>query len=79
MALSIDILDEKLQLIQWLSTVEDISVIEKLLKIRNEETKDWWHSISEEEQTSIEKGIMDADKQNVVPHSEARKIYEKWL
>lgn len=74
-----EILDEKLALIQWISTVDDSSVIEKIKKIREEETGDWWNSISDKEKDSIEKGIMDADKGNVVQHSEARKLYEKWL
>ncbi|MEG1590072.1 hypothetical protein [Chryseobacterium sp.] len=73
------ILNEKLELIQWLSTLEDTSIIKKLVQFRKEETKDWWNSISVEEKKSIEKGIAEADENDVKPHSEARKLYEKWL
>lgn len=73
------ILNEKLELIQWLSTLEDTSIIKKLTQFRKEETKDWWNSISEEEKKSIEKGIAEADENDVKPHSEVRKLYEKWL
>ncbi|WP_435525994.1 hypothetical protein [Chryseobacterium indoltheticum] len=73
------ILNEKLELIQWLSTLEDTSIIKKLIQFRKEETKDWWNSISDEEKKSIEKGITEADENDVKPHSEARKLYEKWL
>lgn len=73
------ILNKKLELIQWLSTLEDNAIIEKLLKFRQEETKDWWESISEEEKKSIEKGISEADNNDLKPHSEAKKLYEKWL
>ncbi|MDF2832503.1 MULTISPECIES: hypothetical protein [Chryseobacterium] len=73
------ILNEKLELIQWLSTLEDTSIIKKLMQFKKEETKDWWNSISEEEKKSIEKGISEADQNDVKPHSEARKLYEKWL
>lgn len=73
------ILNEKLELIQWLSTLEDTSIIKKLVQFRKDETKDWWDSISEEEKKSIEKGILEADNNELKPHSEARKIYEKWL
>ncbi|AZB28063.1 MULTISPECIES: hypothetical protein [Chryseobacterium] len=73
------ILNEKLELIQWLSTLEDTSIIKKLIQFRKEETKDWWNSISDEEKKSIEKGIAEADENDVKPHSEARKLYEKWL
>jgi len=73
------ILNEKLELIQWLSTLEDTSIIKKLVEFRKEETKDWWNSISDEEKKSIEKGIAEADENDIKPHSEARKLYEKWL
>jgi len=72
-------LNKKIELIQWLSTLEDNSIIEKLLKFKKEETKDWWDSISEVEKESIEKGISDADNNKLEPHSNVRKIYEKWL
>jgi hypothetical protein len=72
-------LNEKLELIQWLSTLEDTSIIKKLIQFRKEETKDWWDSISEEEKKSIEKGISEADNDELKSHSEARKVYGKWL
>ena len=49
------ILNKKLELIQWLSTLEDQSIIEKLIAFRKEEAKDWWNSISEDEKSAIEK------------------------
>lgn len=73
------ILDKKIELIQWLSTLEDKSIIEKLVKFKREETKDWWNSVSIDEQQSIEKGIADAEHGKLTPHSAARKLYEKWL
>lgn len=73
------ILNKKLELIQWLSTLEDKVVIEKLIKFRKEESTDWWDSISDEEKKSIESGLNDADKNNLIPHVTARKTYEKWL
>ncbi|WP_346986318.1 hypothetical protein [Chryseobacterium sp. POE27] len=72
-------LNEKLELIQWLSTLEDASIIKKLIQFRKEETKDWWNSISEEEKKSIEKGISEADNNELKSHSEARQLYGKWL
>ncbi|SDI15518.1 hypothetical protein SAMN05421846_104269 [Chryseobacterium taeanense] len=72
-------LNEKLELIQWLSTLEDASIIKKLIQFRKEETKDRWNSISEEEKKSIEKGISEADNEELKSHSEARKLYGKWL
>ena len=73
------ILDKKIELIQWLSSLEDKGIIEKLLQFRKTETKDWWETTHDDEKASIMKGIDDADNNKLNPHSSARKIYEKWL
>ena len=69
----------KIELIQWLTTLDDSSLIQKILDLRKNQTKDWWTETSEAERISIEKGISDADNGKLNSHSEARKIYEKWL
>ena len=69
----------KIELIQWLTTLDDETVIQKLVDLRNHQLKDWWNELSDAEIKSIEKGIKDAEKGKLVPHSEARKIYEKYL
>lgn len=79
-----DIMDVKLQnkkieLIQWFSTLNDKSLIEKLIKFREEERTDWWTEISDLEKKSIEKGIQDANNGKLTPHSTAKKAYENWL
>ena len=69
----------KIELIQWLTTLDDSSLIQKILDLRKNQTKDWWTELSEAEMISIEKGISDADNDKLNSHSEARKIYGKWL
>jgi len=71
--------NKKIELIQWLSTLDDMSIIEKIMKLRDREKSDWWNEISEEEKESIEKGIEDANSGKVKSYSEVKKIYEKWL
>lgn len=71
--------NKKLELIQWLSTIEDSTIIEKIMDLRKKESKDWWNSISENEKESIEQGLKEADSGKLNPHSNARKLYEKWL
>ncbi|MGB4775266.1 MAG: hypothetical protein WBP45_08840 [Daejeonella sp.] len=71
--------NKKLELIQWLSTLEDSTIIDKIIDLRKKESKDWWNSISENEKKSIEKGLEDAEAGKLNPHSNARKLYEKWL
>ena len=74
-----NIQDKKIELIQWLTTLNDNSILEKIMKLRECEKTDWWNEISSAEKESIEKGLEDADSGNLKPHSEVRKLHEKWL
>lgn len=77
--MAIDIKNKKIELIQWLSTLDNEIIIDKLMKLRESEKADWWDKINEGEKKSIGKGIEDANSGNLKPQSEARKLYEKWL
>jgi len=77
--MEINIQNTKIELIQWLASLEDKSLIEKVLNLRNTQTKDWWNEISDTEKESIKKGISDAEKGKLNAHTEVRKVYEKWL
>lgn len=70
---------KKLELIQWLSTIDNPSIIDKITAIRNDEKQDWWDALSDAEKESIEKGIEDADAGRLNDHQKARKNYGKWL
>ena len=74
-----NIQNTKIELIQWLTTLNDDSLIQKILDLRKSQTKDWWNEITDAEKKSIQKGISDADNGKLNSHSKARKIYEKWL
>lgn len=74
-----NIQDKKIELIQWLSTLNDNKIIEKIIALRDREMEDWWSKLSEAEKKSLEKGIEDAEKGNLLPHQQARSRYEKWL
>ena len=77
--MDLNLQNKKIELIQWLSTLNDLSLIDKLMKIREKEKADWWNKLSTTEKESIEKGIQDADNGKLTPHSSAKKSYEKWL
>jgi hypothetical protein len=77
--MSSQLLDKKLELIQWLSTLEDQSLIEKLFELKKKETQDWWNNLANDEKISIMNGLDNAVKSNTKSHSEVRKTYEKWL
>lgn len=72
---------EKLKLIEWLISLQDQSIIEKLnfLKENSSSTSDWWETLSQAERASIERGMNDSASGNVTPHSEVQKKYGKWL
>ena len=72
---------EKLGLIEWLSTLNDISIIEKLKSIKEDysKSKDWWDTLNKEEIESIDRGLKDLDNGKIHSHETARKVYEKYL
>ena len=74
-----NIQSKKLELIQWLSTIEDLSILNKIIDLKTQENKDWWNSISENEKQSIEKGLQDAKAGKLNSHSKAKQLYDKWL
>ncbi len=79
MNVELNLQNKKLELIQWLSTLENSTIIEKIMDLRKQENIDWWNSISEDEKESIERGLADAEAGKLNPHTKARKLYEKWL
>ena len=79
MKIVLNLLNKKLELIQWLSTIEDSTIIEKIMDLRKNESKDWWNSISNQEKESINLGLKDAAAGKLNSHDKAREIYDKWL
>ena len=74
-----DIQERKLDLIQWLSMIEDVSLLDKLAELKEQSTRDWWDEISDAEKESISRGLEDANAGRLKPHSDARAIYEERL
>jgi predicted transcriptional regulator len=77
--MDINLQNKKIELIQWLSTLNDQALIDKIMKLRKKEKIDWWNEISTAEKNAIEKGIQDANNGKLTSHSNVKKIYEKWL
>lgn len=77
--MDINIQNKKIELIQWLSTLNDESIIEKIMRLRESEKANWWEEISNEEKKSIAKGIKDAASGKMESHSNVKKLYDKWL
>jgi len=74
-SIRIDILNPKV--LKLLKGLADMN----LIRFKDEEIVET-DSLKHESPTiieSINKGIEDAEKGNLKPHKEARKVYEKWL
>lgn len=67
----------KLELIDWLSGLEDQDIIEylKLVKESHEAGNDWWEELTEVQKKGIEKGLNDVKEGRIVSHEEVRKKY----
>ena len=77
---NLTIQSKKIELIQWLSAIDDMDILNKVSALLlDEQKKEWQGNISEAEYESIEKGLQDAADGKLVPHSKARAIYGKWL
>ncbi len=72
---------EKLNLIHWISSLNDTATISKLKMIKEDYSKsaDWWDDLSNKELESINRGLKDIEAGNVHTHETARKLYEKYL
>lgn len=79
MNIDLKIQTKKLELIQWLSSLQDLNTINKIVELKSNEDKDWWNSITNNERLAIENGLSDADNGKLNPHSKAKSLYEKWL
>ena len=72
---------EKLSLIEWISRLNDTSIIERLREIKDDysKSKDWWDKLKKEEMESINRGLKDFEEGRIHSHFTARNIYEKYL
>ncbi len=67
----------KLELIEWLSTLEDSETINylKVVKESNKSGKDWWHDLTDAQKKGIERGLKDIDAGRVVSHERVKSKY----
>ncbi len=66
----------KLELIQWLSSLEDKKILQSLFFYKDIQQKaDWWDELSEEQLKEINKGILDIKAGKVVS---SKSIWQKY-
>lgn len=67
----------KLELIEWLTKLEDDETIQylKIVKDSKSTEHDWWEDLSENEKKGIERGLKDIEAGRVVSHDEVKSKY----
>lgn len=66
----------KLELIEWLTKLEDDNTIQFLKIIKDTGSKDdWWLELSDEQRQGIQRGLKDVEDGRVIPHDEVRLKY----
>lgn len=67
----------KLELIEWLSKLEDRSTVEylKIVKDSSDRSSDWWNELSETEKAGIERGLKDVEEGRVHSHAAVKQKY----
>ena len=71
---------EKLELIRLLLQTKKVSILTEIKKIFEQEKEtDFYYNLTEAQKASIERGLLQIEKGEVISHNEVKKLYEKWL
>ncbi len=67
----------KLELIQWLTFLNDEETINylKVVKDSQEKNADWWNLLTEEQKAGIERGLQDIEDGRIHSHEEVKTRY----
>ena len=72
-----DIKATKIDIIHWLTELQDIDVLNQLKVIKGGE--DWWNEISADERLVIDEGLAELDQGQGIPHKEViKKVQQKY-
>ena len=66
----------KLELIEWLTKLEDEDTIEYLKVVKDSKSeRDWWQDLTSEQKNGIERGLKDIDEGRVTSHEDVKKRF----
>jgi predicted transcriptional regulator len=68
----------KLNLINWLSSIQDEAVLNKMEQIQKEKN-DWWDDLTEEDKAAINEGLNQLDRGEYTIHAQVRENIKKRL
>lgn len=68
----------KVNLINWISSVQESEIIERIEALQKERS-DWWDTVSNEDKRAIDDGLAQLDRGEFLTRSEVRaKVKEKY-
>lgn len=66
----------KMELIEWVTKLEDVNTIQFLKIIKDTGSNDdWWDELSDEQRQGIQRGLKDVEVGRVIPHEEVHLKY----
>ena len=66
----------KLELIEWLTKLEDEDTIEYLKVVKDSKSEnDWWEDLTSKQKSGIKRGLKDIDEGRVTSHEEVKKRF----
>ncbi len=77
-----DTVAEKISIIHRICEIQDddlLTLVKNILETPHQSQNDWWDNLSDNEQTSINRGLADFQKGNLIEHEDVREKYEHWL
>lgn len=76
-----DLQTERQSLIDWISQLEDESIIEDIKSLKENSTnrKDWWDDLSEAEKKGIEEGLRDIEEGRTYTYEQVKDEVKKWF
>jgi len=69
---------EKLSLSKLILNTDDEGLIMDIRAILLNRKTDWFDELNNEQQADVMEGLAEADRGEVVPHSEVVKLFGKW-
>ncbi|HJR99467.1 MAG TPA: hypothetical protein VJ780_00925 [Flavobacterium sp.] len=67
----------KYNFIQEITTMDEV-LLAKLEMVLKASKKDWFDDLSAEEKAEIEKGLKEANNEQLLSHKEAMSQFDKW-
>jgi hypothetical protein len=69
----------KVELARKILSTNDKELINYLNAVFSSQPKDWWAELPDDVKVSVNRGLIQAQKRQTIPHSHVMKKYKKWL